>query len=298
MTRPESFLVAALALAMLAPAAQADQLQIIEPKAAQKAAKVLAPGSLFVDWISHMGDSKPTLYRVESVQVLPWDADPTQSELKLSARKLGQATRGPNAFETPFDWQLRQGAEPEQVIADLAYIYVPSREVPGMFVVLGKALRQPCEVDSIAIELPARVLEEASKPQQASASNQTNQGRAGPRDQSLGGAPDGQGLVGGLEQAGAAGDQAGPNTGAQQVRPGTAANQAGSNQAGSTNVDGANGQQDRPLDQTSPSTNGQQTSPAGGQGGPVGALGEPTGGQQTSPSTSGQQAAPRGQQRR
>jgi hypothetical protein len=139
----------------------ADQLQLLSRADAQKASRALPVGTLFVDWISHMPDSQPQLKRVLKVEVKPY-GNPADGyfEVVLKTKLLGTATRQANAFETPWDWNLAVEQVEKTESVDLAYVYIPSREIDNTFVVLGKKLKLPCEVDSIALEVPGRVLNE------------------------------------------------------------------------------------------------------------------------------------------
>lgn len=165
MTRAGGLFALLLGLFLTAGVARADQLQVLARADAQRAARALPPGTLFVDWISHMDDSQPVLKRVVSTELRAWgDGD---VELIARTQVLGTATRGANPFETPWDWRLSDAPVKEEAL-DLAYVYVPSKELDNTFICLGKKLKLPCEVDSIALELPGRVLFEVASAEQPS----------------------------------------------------------------------------------------------------------------------------------
>lgn len=161
MTRSSTVFAVLGGLLLTAGVTLADQLQLLSRADAQKAARALPVGTLFVDWISHMEDSQPQLKRVLKVEVKPY-GDPADGyfEVVLRTQLLGTATRQANAFETPWDWNLAVRKVETTESVDLAYVYVPSKELENTFVTLGKKLKLPCEVDSIALELPGRVLHE------------------------------------------------------------------------------------------------------------------------------------------
>lgn len=151
-----SLLALLFGLFLTAGTARADQLQLLERAQAQRAARALPAGTLFVDWISHMGDSQPVLKRVLGTEVKAYGDG--YFEVIAHTKVLGTATRGPNNFETPWDWQMTdRGAEAKEPL-DLAYVYVPSKELDNTFICLGKKLKLPCEVDSIAIEVTGYLL--------------------------------------------------------------------------------------------------------------------------------------------
>ncbi len=131
--------------------ARADQLQWLEAAQARKAARALPAGTLIVDWISHMPDSKPTLRRIVSTEV----KQVAEGYFEVVARMevLGTATRGPNNFETPWDWQRADAGTIVTEPLDLAYVYVASKELDNTFINLGKKLKLPCEIDAIALEV-------------------------------------------------------------------------------------------------------------------------------------------------
>ncbi|MCO5171584.1 MAG: hypothetical protein M9894_35220 [Planctomycetes bacterium] len=152
-----------LGLVLTAGVARADQLQILDRPDAERAVAALCPGTLFVEWISHMDDSTPVLKRVHSVEVKKWEYGQDQYKVHVKAVTLATTTRGPSQFDSVFDFRLERRARPVVEAVDLAYVYVPSTEIDGMFVNLGKKLKLPCEVDWIALEIPARVLHEVKR---------------------------------------------------------------------------------------------------------------------------------------
>lgn len=175
LTRPAGLLTLLLGLFLSAGVARADQLQLLSRADAQRAARALPASSLFVDWISHLPGSQPVLKRVLKVEVKPW-GDPSDGYFEVVARTkvVGTATRRANAFETPWDWQLEEDGAEASAPLDLAYVFVPSRELENTFICLGKRLKLPCEVDSIALEVAGRVLFEV-----ASAAQPTTRGLTG-----------------------------------------------------------------------------------------------------------------------
>lgn len=165
MTRTSTAFAVLGGLLLTAGVTLADQLQLLSRADAQKAARALPVGTLFVDWISHMEDSQPQLKRVLKVEVKPY-GNPADGyfEVVLKTKLLGTATKQANAFETPWDWNLAVEQIETTESVDLAYVFVPSKELDNTFVNLGKKLKLPCEVDSIALELPGRVLHEIATP--------------------------------------------------------------------------------------------------------------------------------------
>lgn len=149
-----AFSAAALLSLALAGVSRADQLAYIEKAVAERAAARLQPGTLFVDWISHMPDSTPRLLRIKSVEVKHTGYE-DYYELIAKADELATSQKG-NQQGAAYDFALQTRAVEEAL--DLAYVYVPSSELPGMFVCLGKLLQQPCEVESVALEVPGQVL--------------------------------------------------------------------------------------------------------------------------------------------
>lgn len=148
-----AFLVLSLALV---GAARADQLAYVEKSVAEKAAARLTPGTLYADWISHMGGA-PRLLRIRSVEVRHTGYE-DYYQVHARAEEVATSAKG-GQQGAAFDFQLAARPAVEEAL-DLAYVYVPSSEVPSMFVCLGKALGQPCEVEAIALEVPPQVLAE------------------------------------------------------------------------------------------------------------------------------------------
>lgn len=161
MKLPRAISLAALLCLGLVSATHADQLAWVEQEVAKRAAAQLRPGTLIVDWISHMPDSTPRLLRVVSVKVQPTgyeDLHELVAECLLVATSRKGSQQG-----AAHDFQL-EDRRPLQESLDLAYVYVPSQELPGMFVCLGKLLEQPCEVESVALEVPGQVLAAVEPP--------------------------------------------------------------------------------------------------------------------------------------
>jgi hypothetical protein len=149
----------AVPLALLwGAAAQGDQLQWLEHEAGGRAYLALQPGDLFVEWISHNGidedKGRPILYRARTVHLRD-EGDHVEVEVLAEAVAFAEGAR---AYD---GWRFRalEAPEPpEEMALDLAYTYVISNEVPGMFVNLGKRLGLACTVKHIALEVPPDVL--------------------------------------------------------------------------------------------------------------------------------------------
>jgi hypothetical protein len=148
---------AALLSLALVGASRADQLAYTEKAVAEKAAARLAPGTLYLDWVSHMGGA-PRLMRIKSVEVKFTNYE-NYYELVADVEQLAVSQKGGQQGAS-FDFRLERSSG--RVSLDLAYVYVPSSEIKSMFVCLGKVLEQPCEVESIAVEVPPQVLAEVA----------------------------------------------------------------------------------------------------------------------------------------
>lgn len=152
MTRTtRSVLPALVALFALAGTARADQLQWLPKREADEAKAALAPGSIFVDWISHL-QGKPVIYKVVSSEVVAVDS-PGMAEVKVKAVKVAAAKTSRQPTDGPWQFSTIEGGQPEDVIIDLAYVYVPSTELPGSFVNLGKKQKLECSVRTVALEV-------------------------------------------------------------------------------------------------------------------------------------------------
>jgi hypothetical protein len=166
-----SFLTAcALSLAVLgAPSAFADQHQLLSGDVADRAIAELEPGALFVDWISHQG-GKATVYVVQQRHVTE-DPGTGKCEVKvaataiaaLSVSSLGVVTYQPLRGH-PLDgpgYEMDQNGRATRSI-DLAYVYVASSEIAGMFINLGRKLElQVVQGSQLAVDVPAEVLRAA-----------------------------------------------------------------------------------------------------------------------------------------
>jgi hypothetical protein len=151
MTRTlRSTLLPALLL-LVAGTARADQLAWIPKADAEKAQKVLAPGTLFVDWISHM-PGKPAVYEVVSSEVAD-TGSPGYFELKVKAIRVAEGRTVRQPTDRAFAFVTVPRGEAQVLSVDLAYIYVPSSEVAYSFVNLGKKLRLECSIKAVAIEV-------------------------------------------------------------------------------------------------------------------------------------------------
>lgn len=138
-------------LLLTASVTLADALQRLSHADAQRAARALPRGTLFVTWTP---DGQPQLKRARKAELVGRDDD--RFEVVVRAELLATATR-PNS-ETAWDWTLAEEETLATETLDLAYVFVPSRELEFTYVSLGKKLRLPCEVASIAIELPEQVI--------------------------------------------------------------------------------------------------------------------------------------------
>lgn len=153
-----SIVAFALALALAATSARADQLLYLDRPAARHALDALAPGARFVAWVAQNGPGcdggSPALYEIREVRPVERD---DHAEIHVLARLLATATpapRGDGAFGEPWRFSPAQGdAEPVHLALDLAYVYVASAEVADMYVCLGKKLGLACDVAAIAIEV-------------------------------------------------------------------------------------------------------------------------------------------------
>lgn len=147
-------IVVAVALALLTRPARADDQLWLELEPAGAAARVLTPGTAFVEWVSHNAPDEdgglPVLHVVERVAIIPY-AD--HFEVEVSARMVAVAEASP-ASGGAFRFRAVSAGPLARKRLDLAYVYVPSPEVPGMFVNLAKRLGLPCQVRWIAIEVP------------------------------------------------------------------------------------------------------------------------------------------------
>ena len=152
MSRSTSVLFSALmALFVTAGAARADQLQWLAKADAERAVAALPAGTLYVDFISHL-KGKPAIFQVVKAEVVA-TSDPAYSEVKLTAIKVAEARTLRQPADGPFQWKTIEGGQPEVVACDLAYVYVPSAELPGCFVNLGKKLGLDCSVRTVALEV-------------------------------------------------------------------------------------------------------------------------------------------------
>jgi hypothetical protein len=158
------FAAASVALALLATVAFADQLQWLKLKGhqADAAVKVFRANKTFVDWISHNGSAgdsgTPTLYVLEKAEIKKFD---DHSEVMLTARKVA-TSKGSNQRNSGYKWTTVSNAKSETFAVDLAYAYVPSREIEGAYVNVGKKLGKTqgleAEVRYVALEVPADII--------------------------------------------------------------------------------------------------------------------------------------------
>ncbi len=152
MSRSTNVLFSALiALFVTAGAARADQLQWLPKAEAEKAVAALPAGTLYVDYISHM-QGKPVIYKVVKAEVIA-TSDANYSEVKMTAIKVAEARTQRQPSDGPFQFKTIEGGQAEVVACDLAYVYVPSAEVAGSFVNLGKKFKLECSVRTIALEV-------------------------------------------------------------------------------------------------------------------------------------------------
>ena len=153
-------LLIALFLAGSALSAHADQLAWIPRDAAEAAVKQLQPGTLFVDWVSHNdhASNHPTLHRVETVSMA--EVHPGYWSVQVTAKPLLASSphQQGDSWSLYSFYQQPPHADAEPMQLDLAYVYVPSTEIPGTFVNLGKKLRLEADIRHVAIELPAELL--------------------------------------------------------------------------------------------------------------------------------------------
>lgn len=152
MSRSTHVLFSALiALFVTAGAARADQLQWLAKADAEKAVAALPAGTLYVDYISHM-QGKPVIYKVVKAEVIE-TGDANYREVKMTAIKVAEARTARQPSDGPFQFKTIEGGAPEVVACDLAYVYVPSSELPGSFVNLGKKFKLECSVRTVALEV-------------------------------------------------------------------------------------------------------------------------------------------------
>ncbi len=152
MSRSTHVLFSALiALFVTAGAARADQLQWLARADAEKAVAALPAGALYVDYISHQ-KGKPAIFQVVKAEVVA-TSDPSYSEVKLTAIKVAEARTVRQPGDGAFQFKTIEGGKAEVVACDLAYVYVPSAELPGCFVNLGKKLGLECSVRTVALEV-------------------------------------------------------------------------------------------------------------------------------------------------
>jgi len=167
MTRFIRPLLIALLLAGAAATAHADQLQWLPEKAAKAAAAELKPGTLFVDWVAHGGDT-PQLLRVETVSTA--EVEPGFFTVSVQAKPLIASipSDDPHARQLYRFYEEPPFADAEPMVLDLAYVYVASSELPATFVNLGKKLGLDADIRHVAIELPADLLKRVkARPAQA-----------------------------------------------------------------------------------------------------------------------------------
>jgi hypothetical protein len=154
-------LLTAVALLAGAGSARADQLEWVSRADAERAAAALTPGSLVVQWVSHMPDSRPVIYWVQSAEAKDVAGQDGFAEVKVRAVKVASAhTLKQPAGGAPYKFDLGAADGPAQELSlDLAYTYVCSSELPGVFVNLGKKLALDCQIRTPAIEVGVGTVE-------------------------------------------------------------------------------------------------------------------------------------------
>jgi hypothetical protein len=152
--QPRAWLgVVGFALVLALPAL-ADDLLWLQAEEARRAVAELAPGACFVDWMSHFDPTdpggRPVLWQTVEARAVTVGA---HVEVVVSALRLAEGE--PSArWDDAFAWSASRKKAPETLRLDLAYVYVPSAELPRVFVNLGRKLGLECSVRSPAIEVP------------------------------------------------------------------------------------------------------------------------------------------------
>lgn len=131
------------------------ELKVVDPGVAEEALRHLGDGTLAIEWDSR-GEAPPRLVLVLASAVIDV-AGRRSAELHLERRAVGQARPGQGSGG--WKWTIprqspREAASGQAGSVDLATLYVPSREVSGMFVNLGRLLRQACHPRWPALDVP------------------------------------------------------------------------------------------------------------------------------------------------
>jgi len=154
----------ALTFAAAAPSAFADQFAWVDEDQAQAAVKRLSVGSIVGEWVSHMGGS-PSMFIVRDARVID---EGDHFEVQVTAEPLAELTPAGEYADAQFDVELLPAGDRVEKRLDLAYVFVPSREILGMQINLAKALNlrsdyfpDGARVGQIAFEIPVGLIDEA-----------------------------------------------------------------------------------------------------------------------------------------
>lgn len=123
----------------------------LDPAVAEQALGHAREGTLLLEWDSQ-GEAAPVLVVVLAAAVIELEGD-RAAELHLERAAVARARPakdGPGGWK----WKPEAGKERTAGPVDLARLYAPSREVPGMFVNLARLLRQPCQPRWPALDVP------------------------------------------------------------------------------------------------------------------------------------------------
>lgn len=134
--------------------ADADQLQVLTRAQAEAALGRLRPGSVFVEWISHIRTDSPVIYEVVEAEIVPFDGGPdVEIEVRVIRRGTGKLASGSDRM---FDFAEISKPSEEKVVPDLAYTYVPlSEAMPGnIFINIALLMQLEANVRHPAIVVP------------------------------------------------------------------------------------------------------------------------------------------------
>lgn len=131
---------------------------------ADRAIEKVQPGSLIVHWTSNRADRRPTLFRVESAGTEQLQ----EGRVCIILRVRPVASSVPGVRPGPaFVFQRARSPGVQQLVLNLAYVYVRSNELKDTFVCLAKSLGLECQVRWPAIEVPPPAPEKTEGPARA-----------------------------------------------------------------------------------------------------------------------------------